>query len=347
MREPIRSYRAWMRLRRPPPSLCGTCLTGLGLFWPNAWLRNSVAAWQELLMLPKAVLGPPARRVEPGTKPRPQPLPKGGASVAGPASALNCGTTSRTGPAHPAQAPLLLRLGNCALPDLTALFPKNVAVFGGPPLRLFPLQVGVGIKCGAEAAVHTSRQRNEGDKVLLKVNFSNAFNSVQRNAVLRAARRQLPQVVPWVDWCYGRAGTFAFCPIALQPALEAATAAAPLDLCFAYLDDVVLAGRDVHVLRALQALTAAAAPTKCELVQAAGPFSQVDPAAFPAGFVVRDAGNFDLLCAAVGTPQFCTRHTLEDKVAQGQSCLEALVDLAEPQTALLLLRYTASFCKMV
>ena len=197
---------------------------------------------------------------------------------------------------------------------------------------LFPLQVGVGVKCGAEAAVHTARQgaeRNdaEGDKVLVKVDFSNAFNTVQRAAVLREVRHHLPQLAPWADWCYGRAGVLRYgdhtilstagvqqgdplgpllFALALQPALEAAKAAAPLDLCFAYLDDVVLAGREDHVLRALQALTTAAAalglvvqPSKCELVHAAGPFSYVDSARFPAGFLVRDLGNFDLLGAAI------------------------------------------------
>ena len=54
---------------------------------------------------------------------------------------------------------------------------------------LFPLQLGVGVQTRPEAAVHAARQwadRNDvvGDRVLVKVDFSNAFNSVCRKAVL-------------------------------------------------------------------------------------------------------------------------------------------------------------------
>ena len=142
---------------------------------------------------------------------------------------------------------------------------------------LFPLQLGVGVQSGAEAAVHAARQwadRNDvvGDRVLVKVDFSNAFNSVCRKAVLQAVRERLPALVPWVAWTYGAGSRLRFggdtvwstrgvqqgdalgpllFALALQPALAAASAAAPLDLCFAYLDDVVLAGKDEHVQQPL------------------------------------------------------------------------------------------------
>ena len=71
----------------------------------------------------------------------------------------------------------------------------------------WPLQVGVGVKLGGEAAVHTARQwaeRNAGtaDKVLLKVDFQNAFNSVDRFALLSETRAAFPGLACWVDWCY-------------------------------------------------------------------------------------------------------------------------------------------------
>ena len=125
----------------------------------------------------------------------------------------------------------------------------------------------------------------------------------------------------------------------------------PLDLCFGYLDDVVLVGREEDVLRALRALMAAATeiglivqPSKYESGQIIGSFSYVDPVNFPAGFLIRDLGNFDLLGAAIGTPAHCNQFTLDDKVAKSSTCLESLVDLLDPQSALLLLRHTASFC---
>ena len=72
---------------------------------------------------------------------------------------------------------------------------------------LWPLQVGVAVPSGAEAAVHTARQwmqRNTGhaDKLFLKVDFQSAFNTVDRAALLRQIRLRLPGLAPWAEWCY-------------------------------------------------------------------------------------------------------------------------------------------------
>ena len=58
---------------------------------------------------------------------------------------------------------------------------------------LCPLQVGV----GTEAVVHTARhwaQRHAGqaEHVLLQIDFSNAFNTVDRASLLRETRLRLP-----------------------------------------------------------------------------------------------------------------------------------------------------------
>ena len=72
---------------------------------------------------------------------------------------------------------------------------------------LSPLQVGVAVPLGAEAAVHSSRHwvhahRNNPDKVFLKLDFVNAFNTVDRATVLREVRLRLPAMAPWAEWCY-------------------------------------------------------------------------------------------------------------------------------------------------
>ncbi|CAL1143640.1 unnamed protein product [Cladocopium goreaui] len=127
----------------------------------------------------------------------------------------------------------------------------------------------------------------------------------------------------------------------------------PVELCFSYLDDVVIAGRADVVASSLAALqtTAAAAglvlePTKCELVAVAGNRSAVDFSLFPAGFAVKGAA-FDLLGAPIGDSEYCPQATLSDKVQKAGKVLDALGELDNPQVSLQLLRHCASFTKLV
>ena len=244
--------------------------------------------------------------------------------------------------------------------------------------HFWPLQLGVGARMGGEAAVHATRQwvdRNQADvnKVLLKVDFKNAFNSVDRLAILSETRAAFPGLACWADWCYTSSSALLFgehtlqssqgvrqgdplgpllFSAALQPALRQA-AQCPVELCFSYLDDVVIAGRADVVASSLAALqtTAAAAglvlePTKCELVAVAGNRSAVDFSLFPAGFAVKGAA-FDLLGAPIGDSEYCTQATLSDKVQKAGKVLDALGELDNPQVSLQLLRHCASFTKLV
>ena len=66
---------------------------------------------------------------------------------------------------------------------------------------LFPLQIGVAQPLGTEVGVRTARQwfqRNAScqDKFLLKVDFKNAFNTIDRTAFLQECRRHLPGLSP-------------------------------------------------------------------------------------------------------------------------------------------------------
>ena len=145
--------------------------------------------------------------------------------------------------------------------------------------------------------MHATRwwlHRNSGhaDKILLKLDFRNAFNSIDRTALLRQVRAHAPECACWADWCYGCSSRVLFgddvlqstCGVqqgdplgplffalVLQPALAAAEG--PLDLRYAFLDDVVLAGNSVPVTQALGLLVAAAArvglvlePSKSEVI---------------------------------------------------------------------------------
>lgn len=60
-----------------------------------------------------------------------------------------------------------------------------------------PLQVGVAVSGGCEAAVHATRRFCENlrqDEVLVKLDFSNAFNSLSRDAMLIAVADKIPEI---------------------------------------------------------------------------------------------------------------------------------------------------------
>ena len=157
--------------------------------------------------------------------------------------------------------------------------------------RLAPLQVGVAVPGGAEAAIHVARQwftRNRGDrdKVFAKLDLSSAyaFNTLDRRAILRAVHEDFPALAPWADWCYGSPsllflgkqtlrsecgvqrgdplGPLLF-SLALQRCAETARRSlrelaqdADLELTFFYLDDGCAAGDRQAVARFLHLVVA-------------------------------------------------------------------------------------------
>ena len=67
---------------------------------------------------------------------------------------------------------------------------------------LRPHQLGVGTPKGAEAAVHAIRayikSPNISDKVLLKIDFKNAFNQVRRDVILNLVKEETPEIYQYV-----------------------------------------------------------------------------------------------------------------------------------------------------
>ena len=73
---------------------------------------------------------------------------------------------------------------------------------------LKPGQVAVGVKAGCEVIVHSLRQwfeRNQDNTryILLKKDFSNAFNEAEPDAFLNTACRRTPGSARLDEWCYG------------------------------------------------------------------------------------------------------------------------------------------------
>ena len=64
---------------------------------------------------------------------------------------------------------------------------------------LYPMQLGFGTSIGAEAAVHAARSylaNMKDDQLLLKLDFTNAFNSVRRDKILHSVREKAPALLP-------------------------------------------------------------------------------------------------------------------------------------------------------
>ena len=73
--------------------------------------------------------------------------------------------------------------------------------------QLMPTQLGVGVPLGCEAAVHAVRKytaNNRRGELLVKIDLSNAFNSVSREAVFTQASRRCPSVLPLISQAYGQ-----------------------------------------------------------------------------------------------------------------------------------------------
>lgn len=76
--------------------------------------------------------------------------------------------------------------------------------------KLYPHQLGVGIRKGAEAIAHTVRNcinmklEHNHPFVMMKVDFSNAFNTVRRDVVLTEVKNEMRELFPFMWQLYGR-----------------------------------------------------------------------------------------------------------------------------------------------
>lgn len=147
---------------------------------------------------------------------------------------------------------------------------------------LAPLQLAVGVSGGVEALVHAIRSALEEDPetALLTVDMANAFNTVDRSALLAAVKKRAPSLLPYVQWSYiaatdlhimgAPAGTepvksrtgvrqgdtlaMLLFGLVLQDVLERTRDAAPAVACLSIADDVNLVGKVDALRTAFQTL---------------------------------------------------------------------------------------------
>ena len=154
------------------------------------------------------------------------------------------------------------------------------AVKKGAYRTLTPLHLGVGVKCGCEAIVHSVSRTLEDyntppeDCWFLLLDFSNAFNSVSHNQMIKEVRARIPSIAAWMESWYGvqpilllgddtilsqsgvqqgdPLGPLGFA-LTLQPIIERIKEEVPgLKINAWYLDDGTLCGSPSDLLEALK-----------------------------------------------------------------------------------------------
>ena len=212
-----------------------------------------------------------------------------------------------------------------------------------------------------------------GDFVVFKVDMSNAFNAVSRQAVLDECATFFPELLPWVSWCYG-SHSWLWHPmgkISSQSGVQQGDPLGPMlfalvlhklvtsidadDDCFHllleawYLDDGALAGERSAVLRALQLIEELGPHlglyinfSKCEL------FSRGGNSLFPPVVKSSLLPNLVILGVPIGDYVHCARF-ISEKCTISKALLKALVDVSavDLHVAFSLLRMCGSYCKLV
>ena len=158
-----------------------------------------------------------------------------------------------------------------------------------------PTQLGVCTARGCEIAVHTLRKWIESpsvqDKVLIKIDFANAFNSIRRDVVLQRVKSHTPQIYKFIHQCYAQQTHLSFGDegvILSQEGVQQGDPCGPFLFSLAildlskqmvspgniwYLDDSTLAGDAKSVIADFQKIKAASETLgldinnkKCELM---------------------------------------------------------------------------------
>ncbi|CAI7864476.1 unnamed protein product [Closterium sp. NIES-54] len=228
-----------------------------------------------------------------------------------------------------------------------------------------PLQFGVAVAGGIEAAIHTARTYLEVHQgaVALQIDLANAFNAVERRAVFEGLRNEaLKALIPLVRLSYGAASSlfldhdFGAAPLqsargvrqgdplgpllfaaSIHPCLVDTAASHPQVVLLAYADDITLLGDAtactaafVHLTSALAALGLVHNPGKCAAWSAAA----IDPSSVPPGISIAEEG-LQILGSPVGTPRGCAG-AVRERLAAAATPLPLLAQM-DPQLSLLLL----------
>ena len=241
-------------------------------------------------------------------------------------------------------------------------------------------QYGVATRAGAERIIHLCRlamdtDTTNSDIVLCKVDLSNAFNNVSRDAFISLTREHFPELSRWVEWCYVETSSLTY-GHRFVPSAEGVQQGDPLGpLLFSlvmlevtkqiqsytelllnlwYLDDGVFIGKAEEVRKALDILDHLGPgqglhlnSKKCEIITL--PSSAHQTSLFPD--IPKDKqnteGNFDILGSPIGSHKHCAEYLMTNAIEPAEDTLVASSLIEDPQVAMALIRQCAGFCQLV
>lgn len=229
------------------------------------------------------------------------------------------------------------------------------------------LQLGVGIQGGCEAIVHAASQAmstvDNVQRCTLLLDFSNAFNSINRESMFVEFRRRLPGLSAWIEYCYSGQpllhfgddviysctgvqqgdplGPLGFA-LTLHPVIKQIKAEAPSLIMNAwYLDDGTLMGQPDVLSTALWVVERVGPSLGLHLNHTKSLLfvpSQCDASRspLPSDIPLRQDG-FCLLGCPISPPSFC-EEVLQSRIHKIKKCLEVLHDSGDSQLETTLLR---------
>ena len=238
-----------------------------------------------------------------------------------------------------------------------------------------PVQLGVGVKGGAETIVHAVehqilKNKNVADYVLLKIDLENAFNRVDRTKFLEFVKEKFPEIYHWVRCCYMGAPLLLYGPYKLVsaegtqqgdplgPALfsmvlklvtdQIVQSCKELDVNVWYLDDGVIGCDTSTVAKAFEILQKEGPKyglyvqvPKCELFYPSN--SNLNRNLFPTELKVVTNG-LGIMGAPIGSNDFCATF-FKNRLEKLKRLLVKIDDIENTQVSFLLLNKCVAYCR--